>query len=119
MHADVGEVRPTAELTLLHRQGHRPPQHGQLVLDGGGGRLLPALGRVALQGVGRDRACLPAAELVAEMVPGDAGPPEGSASAVLVAPAEAGFEVLEGEPLRLVKRARSGLKWKILGASGE
>jgi hypothetical protein len=52
--------------------------------------------------MGRDGACLPASEVFAEMVPGDACPSERPATAVLIPPAEADLEILEGEPLCLV-----------------
>ena len=102
VYADVREVRPAAELTLLHGQRHRPAQHCQLVLHCGRGGLLQALGGVALQRVGRDRARLPTAEVIAQASPRGACPLERPATAVLVTPAKAGFQVLQGEALRLL-----------------
>ncbi len=66
----------------IYREAHRASQRGQLVLHGGGGRFLQPLGGVALQCVGCDGARLPAAEVVAEVVPRVSRPPKGSAPAV-------------------------------------
>jgi len=51
-----------------------------------------------LLSLGRDGACLPAAEVLVKATPRVARAPKGLPSAVLVAPSEAHFQVLEGEP---------------------
>jgi hypothetical protein len=100
-------MRPDTELPFLDGEAHRAPKHGQLVLHGGGGCLLQAVGCVALQRVGRDGARLPAAEVAAQTVPCFPRPPQGAAPAVLVASAEARFEIFEGEPLGFLSQLQA------------